>query len=187
MDELVGYSFGGRVALGLIRAAPDRFRAATIISAHPGLNDPVLQNQRRAADHQWVRMLRSQGIAAFVQAWEKLPLFASQRRLAPAVLARQRERRLSQDPEGLASCLERLGLAEMPGTWDDLARFPGHLRWIVGREDTKFLLIARHVAQRRPATDLLIVDGVGHNPVLEAPDLLARILFDRRSPSCPQP
>jgi 2-succinyl-6-hydroxy-2,4-cyclohexadiene-1-carboxylate synthase len=177
IDEVVGYSFGGRIALGLILAAPERFRAATVISAHPGLTDPILRDQRRVADRQWVRMLRSQGISAFVRAWEKLPLFDTQRRLAPAVLDRQRQRRLSQGAEGLANCLERLGLAEMPSTWDALARFPGRLRWIVGREDSKFLLIARQIAERRPATDLLIIDDVGHNPLIEAPDLLTRILF----------
>lgn len=176
IDRVAGYSLGGRIALGLIQAAPERFRAATLVSAHPGLTDPRLREQRREADRQWIRLLRTQGIAAFVQAWETLPLFDSQRRLPPAALARQRACRLSQRAEGLASCLERLGLAEMPDTWDDLARFPGQLRWIVGGEDSKFLHIARQVVECRPTTDLRVLDGVGHNPLLEAPELLADFL-----------
>ncbi len=173
---MVGYSFGGRLALGLIQAAPARFRAATIISAHPGLTDPLLREQRREADRRWIQLLRTQGIDAFVQGWEKLPLFATQGHLSRSVLARQRACRLSQRAEGLASCLERLGLAEMPGTWDDLMRFPGQLRWIVGGEDRKFLRLARQVAERRPTTDLRVLEGVGHNPLLESPDRLTDLL-----------
>ncbi|MBK5964959.1 alpha/beta hydrolase [Thiocystis minor] len=176
IERVVGYSFGGRIALGLIQAAPERFRAATILSAHPGLTDPRLREQRREADRLWIRLLRTQGIEAFVQGWEKLPLFATQDHLPRSVLDRQRACRLNQRAEGLASCLERLGLAEMPSTWDDLIRFPGQLRWIVGGEDSKFLRIARQVAERRPTTDLRVLEGIGHNPLLESPDLLADLL-----------
>ncbi|AFL75848.1 alpha/beta fold hydrolase [Thiocystis violascens] len=176
IERIVGYSFGGRIALGLIQAAPERFRAATIISAHPGLTDSLLREQRREADQRWIQLLRTQGVDAFVQAWEKLPLFVTQSRLPRSVLARQQACRLSQRAEGLASSLERLGLAEMPSTWDDLMRFPGQLRWIVGGEDRKFLRIARQVAECRPTTDLRVLDGIGHNPLLESPDLLADLL-----------
>jgi pimeloyl-ACP methyl ester carboxylesterase len=64
----------------------------------------------------------------------------------------------------------------MPGTWDDLMRFPGQLRWIVGGEDRKFLRLARQVAERRPTTDLRVLEGVGHNPLLESPDRLTDLL-----------
>lgn len=173
------------MALGLIQAAPQRFRVATIISAHPGLTDPVLRAQRRADDRQWIQLLRTQGIDAFVQAWENLPLFATQRRLPSPVLARQRAERLSHRAEGLASCLERLGLAEMPNTWDDLAHFPGQLRWIVGAEDRKFLHLGRQVAACRPTTELNILDGVGHNPLLEAPAILSDLLVSCESGTRP--
>nr|WP_243651699.1 alpha/beta fold hydrolase [Thiobaca trueperi] len=172
IDRLVGYSLGGRIALGLMQAAPRRFRAATIISAHPGLTDPLIREQRRAADDQWIQLLRLQGIEAFVHAWERQPLFASQRRLPSALLDRQRARRLSQRAEGLARSLECFGLAGMPSLWDDLAQFSGQLRWIAGSEDPKFLYLGRQVAEQRPATDLRILDGVGHNPILEAPAIL---------------
>ena len=172
IDEIVGYSFGGRIALSLIQLAPDRFRAATLISAHPGLLDPALRAQRRLADQGWIRMLRERGLPAFVDAWERQPLFRTQSRLQPDVLARQRQRRLSHRPEGLASAIERLGLAEMPSAWDGIEVYRGRLTWIVGGEDSRFRAIAQEVAALRPATRLRLLDGVGHNPLLETPERL---------------
>ncbi|MCK7576428.1 MAG: alpha/beta fold hydrolase [Chromatiales bacterium] len=178
IDRVIGYSLGGRIALSLIQLAPERFRSAAIISAHPGLLDPALREQRRLADQSWIRLLRDQGIEAFVAAWEHQPLFRTQARLAPEILARQHARRLSQRPEGLAGALERLGLGEMPGTWEALVRYQGRLDWIVGGEDKRFQAIAHEVLAHRPATRLHILEDVGHNPLLEAPERL-RLCLER--------
>lgn len=104
-------------------------------------------------------------------------MFASQRRLPAAVLAAQRARRLRQRPEGLAACLACLGLAEMPSTWDALTRFAGDLHWIVGGADKKFIYLARQVVEQRPATRLTVLDGIGHNPLLESPLTLRELLL----------
>ena len=167
---------GGRFALGLMALDPQRFRRATIISAHPGLEDASQRADRLAGDRAWVRRLLDDGIDAFVDAWESQPLFATQAGLPSAVLERQRRRRLSQRPTGLAASLEQHGLARMPSLWEPLAAFPGELTWIVGAADTRFLGIAREVVRRRPATRLHVLPGVGHNPLLECPEILNELL-----------
>jgi 2-succinyl-6-hydroxy-2,4-cyclohexadiene-1-carboxylate synthase len=170
IEALVGYSLGGRIALALLAAAPERFRAATIVSAHPGLFNAGQRAGRRTQDARWIALLREQGIAAFVAAWEQQPLFASQTALPSAVLAEQRRRRLAQRADGLAASLACFGLAEMPDTWDALARWPGRLGWLAGARDDKFVAIAKRIARERPATAVHIVPDVGHNLLLEAPD-----------------
>ncbi len=176
IDRLAGYSLGGRVALALLQAAPRRFQALTILSAHPGLDDATRRGARRVADQRWIALLRDQGIAAFADAWQAQPLFASQSRLPARVLAAQRARRLAQRPEGLARCLASLGLAQMPSCWGALAGMRGTLRWVVGAEDVRFLAIGRRVAALRPGTELLVLPGSGHNPLLERPRVLRRWL-----------
>nr|WP_296810539.1 alpha/beta fold hydrolase [Thiocapsa sp.] len=176
VDEVVGYSLGGRFALGLMALDPERFRRATIISAHPGLEDASQRADRLAADRAWIRRLRDDGIEAFVAAWESQPLFASQAGLPSAALARQRRRRLGQRPTGLAASLEQHGLGRMPSLWGALTAFPGDLTWIVGASDARFLGIAREVLRRRPATRLHVLPGVGHNPLLECPEILSDLL-----------
>lgn len=181
IDQLVGYSLGGRVALSLIAADPDRFRGATILSAHPGLTCAEQRDLRRQADRRWIALLRSQGIRAFVDAWERQPLFATQTALAPSLLADQRARRLAQRAEGLASNLACFGLAEMPATWNALRHWPGRLRWLVGARDARFATIAAELQRQRPETELTRVPGVGHNLLLEAPSAMQTLCFDGAS------
>ncbi len=169
-QHLVGYSLGGRIALSLLAAAPGRFRTATIVSAHPGLFMDAQRDGRRTLDRRWIDLLDTRGLAAFVDTWEQQPLFASQSRLPPALLAEQRRRRLVQRPDGLAANLACFGLAEMPDTWPALRRWRGRLGWMAGALDDKFVAIAERVCRERPATQVRIVPDVGHNLLLEAPE-----------------
>ena len=176
IDQVAGYSLGGRLALGLLRLAPRRFRQATILSAHPGLTGTTERARRRDMDQRWIRRLRRDGIEAFVRAWEELPLFATQAGVPPPRLAAQRAWRLAQSPEGLARSLECFGLGQMPPAWDALRAWPGRLRWISGRLDPKFTAIARRVARLRPATELFVLPDAGHNLLLEAPVQTAALI-----------
>ena len=176
IDRVVGYSLGGRLALGLLRLAPQRFRTAIILSAHPGLVDPQARASRRTGDRRWIERLEQQGIAAFVEAWEALPLFATQGVVPTSRLARQRERRLSQSATGLAASLSVHGLAEMPNMRETIIQYPGELHWVTGAEDAKFSALACEVERWRPSLRLHLLPGVGHNPLLEAPEQLQALL-----------
>ncbi len=164
--HLVGYSFGGRLAWHLLDH-DDLFARATLIGAHPGLEDAAERDARRRADRRWIELLEAQGLDAFVDAWEALPLFSSQRALPELVRARQRAVRSSHTAAGLAGALRQLGLAEMPRR--PIPRLPVQL--VVGALDTRHRRIAE--ALELP---LSILDGVGHNAVLEAPGRLGKLL-----------
>ncbi|MEA3641629.1 MAG: alpha/beta fold hydrolase [Lamprobacter sp.] len=179
IDRVVGYSLGGRLALGLLRLAPQRFRTAIILSAHPGLADPQARTSRRAADQRWIERLEQQGIAAFVEAWEALPLLATQSLVPASRLARQREQRLSQSATGLAASLSVHGLAEMPNMRETIIQYPGELHWVAGAEDAKFSALACEVERWRPSLRLHLLPGVGHNPLLEAPEPLRTIMLPK--------
>jgi 2-succinyl-6-hydroxy-2,4-cyclohexadiene-1-carboxylate synthase len=178
VDRLAGYSLGGRTALALIAAAPSRFVAATIVSAHPGLGAGVAREARRRADRRWIELLRSRGIEAFVDAWERQPLFRTRVDLAAAVRAEQRRRRLNQSAEGLAASLRCFGLAEMPETGKAISDWPGRLCWLVGERDQRFVATADRIARLRPATEVRRVAGAGHNLLLEAPGAVLRACLE---------
>lgn len=155
----IGYSFGARVALGLL--ADRRVERAILIGVNPGISDEERPG-RRAADAGWARLLRERGIHAFAEAWEDQPLFATQSRVpSPRLLAR-RGARLALDPAQLARCLETMGLAEMP----DYRSAIGAASLIVGAEDAKFLAIARGLP-------VVTIPDSGHDVLLEQPVALA--------------
>jgi len=121
-------------------------------------------------------MLRTDGLDAFVPHWESLPLFASQRELPRETLEWQREIRFDHDPEGLARSLEVLGLAEMPDLRSSIGTLGLPLTLVAGSEDAKFERLAHTLAEEHPHVNVEIIDGVGHNVVLEAPHAIAALL-----------
>ena len=70
--------------------------------------------ERAALDAERAAALRRGDLTAFVDAWEALPLFATQRALPSAVQAQQRAARLVHDALALAWAFEVAGLACMP-------------------------------------------------------------------------
>jgi len=171
-----GYSMGARLALGMLASHPELWDAALLIGVHPGLADESARTERRELDSSRSQLLRTKGLAAFFDVWENLPLFQSQRDLPDAALARQRAIRLSHDAEGLAHALEVLGLAEMPNYGTALSSSAVPITLIAGARDPKFADIACSFAETNAQIDAVIVEGVGHNVVLEAPDAVVAAL-----------
>jgi 2-succinyl-6-hydroxy-2,4-cyclohexadiene-1-carboxylate synthase len=174
--ELLGYSMGGRVALQLAAAAPDRIRALVLESSSPGLADPPERQARVAADEALADSIEREGLAAFVERWEQLPLFASQATLPAAVRERQRAQRLQNSPAGLANSLRGMGTGRQSSLWPRLPelRLPALL--IAGELDAKYCAIARQMAAALPNARLAIVPGAGHAVHLERPEGFAALV-----------
>jgi 2-succinyl-6-hydroxy-2,4-cyclohexadiene-1-carboxylate synthase len=181
-EGLLGYSLGGRLALGILARYPRRFRHAVIISAHPGLTDESERTARRAADFEHVRRLREQGLRAFVDAWEALPLWATQASVPEAVRQQQREQRLRHSAEGLAQSLLGQGLAEMPDLRQALTSVSCRVDVLAGEGDPKFAELARELARVLPQVRLHLASGAGHNLLLERPELCRQLLVRGESP-----
>lgn len=161
-DVVVGYSLGARVALGLVIGG--HVPRGVLISVNPGIADHE-RFARRAGDAAWAQLARQRGIAAFVEAWQAQPLFATQRRVPAERLAARTARRLALDPEQLAQSLETMGLAEMP---DYRALIDDRVALIAGADDAKYVAIARALPAR-----LALIPDSGHDPLLEQPRALA--------------
>ncbi|KPK16354.1 MAG: hypothetical protein AMJ62_06020 [Myxococcales bacterium SG8_38] len=175
---IAGYSMGARLALGLAVDYPALFDAAVLIGVHSGLADDRERAARRALDQERAHVLRSKGIEAFVQRWEREPLFETQRSLPAELIERQRMLRLGHEAEGLAHALEVLGLAEMPDYGPGVRRIDLPVVAMAGALDPKFSRIARAMARDHAQVQARIVDGAGHNLLLEASRAVASTLAD---------
>jgi 2-succinyl-6-hydroxy-2,4-cyclohexadiene-1-carboxylate synthase len=174
---VVGYSLGGRLALGLACRHPRRVRGVIAIGANPGLLTPQERVARVAWEDELAHHLEAAGLPAFLDAWEKLPLFASQAELPPEVRAAQRRIREAHDCRALAQVLRVLGTGHMPTL--ELPRAVVPILLVTGEHDTKLESASRALVQLTPRIAHRSIPGAGHNPVLETPDLIARIIDDQ--------
>jgi len=159
----VGYSMGGRIALGAGLLAPRCVAGLVLESACPGLEDARARVERRASDADLAQRIESEGISAYLEAWEKLPVLASQRRLPPAAQRALRDRRAKNDPAALAACLRGLGQGVQPPLWEALGHIPAPALLLVGELDEKYVRINEQMLAGLPSGRLVVVPGVGHN------------------------
>jgi len=174
--HVVGYSLGARLALGLALRHPERVARLTLISGHPGLDSDNERAERRAADERWCELLLTRGSLAFVDAWQSLPLWSSQAQLDRATVERKRSERLSHDPAGLARSLRVTGLAEMPNYRQELTQIRVPLTLLAGGLDAKFRSLAEQMAKIVAHAELTIVDGAGHDLLLERPQFITEVI-----------
>ncbi len=173
---LLGYSMGGRVAL--YTAFSGFFRALILESASPGLEDPAEREQRRTSDEALAASIERDGVQAFINRWEKLPLFASQSTLPPETREALRGQRLSNRASGLAQSLRGVGTGVQPSLHARLPTLHIPILLIAGELDTKFSAIARSMAQALPQSQLRIVPGAGHAVHLERPEEFDSLVGD---------
>jgi len=168
--DLVGYSMGGRLALAYAVRNPGRVRRLVLESASPGLATEEARATRRDADDALALRLERDGMAAFVDHWESLPLFASQRALPEEVRTRRRAERLRNHPASLAASLRCLGTGNMPSYWGSLPRLGVPVLVLVGGLDRKFTDVGGRMADALPDATLAVVPDAGHTVHLERPE-----------------
>jgi len=163
---LLGHSMGARVALEIIRQAPERVTRLALVST--GVHLPTAAeapNRHRLRD-----LGRAQGIAALVDAWLP-PMVAPPRRDDAAFMAPLR-----------TMCIEA-----------GLARFEAQIAALLGRREVESLLphiacptlvaVGREdgwsppdqhaaIAALIPGAHLIVAEGAGHMLPVEAPEAL---------------
>lgn len=167
---LIGYSMGGRIALHVASRRPDLVSRLVLESASPGLPSERERAMRIASDTELAERILTDGIEAFVDMWEGLPIFASRKRLAPPVKAALRARSLRNDPRSLAAALQGFGTGTLPSLWEHLPRIEVPTLLIAGELDAKFVAIGERMSALLPNGRLVVVPGAGHTVHLERPD-----------------
>ncbi len=208
LPVLCGYSMGGRIALEtLVRSARDAsksLRVAGLVLEGAGLG-PIDESERecfRQRNEAWAQQLCEQGVSAFMEYWESLPLFATQRSLDPSLQARLREGRQANDAQALARTFRGSGQQHQHREDEALAvleaaalgscalggKVPeGRARagsskaglpvcYLAGELDAKYAAVAARVRESCPHVDVMLVPQAGHNAHLEQPAAFTQAL-----------
>ena len=168
MAWLLGYSMGGRIALNALFSG--YFRGGILESASPGIADERERITRRASDAALADRIEREGVPAFVEYWENIPLFASQKTLPLAVRQRLREQRLHNAASGLAGSLRGVGTGSQPALHARLTQLRVPILILVGCLDAKFAAIGKEMQQALPHAAYTCIEGAGHAVHLEQPD-----------------
>ncbi|HEY0970951.1 MAG TPA: 2-succinyl-6-hydroxy-2,4-cyclohexadiene-1-carboxylate synthase [Gemmatimonadales bacterium] len=174
--SVLGYSMGGRVALSLALAAPERVSALVLESASPGIADPAERAARAMADAALADDIERDGVATFAERWARLPMWASQERMTEEARERLRAQRLSHAARGLANSLRGAGQGSAPAVHDHLSALRVPTLLVAGALDAKYERIAREMRQCIPYAELRIIEDAGHAVHIEAPAELARVV-----------
>ena len=172
--DVLGYSMGGRVALQVAVAHGERVGHLVLESASAGLATAAARARRRHVDARVAAAIERDGVPAFVERWEALPLFRSLTRQPASVRAALRRQRLACRADGLAASLRGMGLGVQPWLGSRLHALAMPVLLVTGNADRKFTRIAERLTSRFPHACRAIVAGAGHIPHLEQPERFLR-------------
>lgn len=176
--SVLGYSMGGRVALALAIAAPDRLSALVLESTSPGLRNPEVRMTRAAQDAMLADAIERDGVEAFVERWERLPLFATQASLPEDARSALHALRLRNRARGLANSLRGFGQGVMMPMHDFLGEIGIPTLILAGALDHQYCEAGREMSARIPSAVLRIVEGAGHTIHLEQPETFRQAVLD---------
>lgn len=175
--HIIGYSMGGRVALSFAMRYPQYVQSLVLESASPGLKRENDRKERIANDERLATKMEQEGIVQFVNFWEDIPLFATQKRLPMDVQQTIRNERLSQQVEGLSNSLRNMGTGKQPTWWEQLHHLTCETLLIVGEHDHKFVTINEQMEKKIKQASLVVVSDAGHAIHVEQPDFFGKLVI----------
>jgi len=162
-----GHSLGGYIALAFADRFLDRLAGLGLIATHSRADS----EEKRASRHQTVEMIRKDG--SIVLADSLAPKLSYDQDIIQKSLATIAQ----TPPEGLIGVLP--GMAQRPDCTSLLAGISVPSLVVAGEDDQIVdLEIAAEMADLLPDSQLLTIQGVGHMPMLEAPDVLGGGLLE---------
>ncbi|MBT2706535.1 2-succinyl-6-hydroxy-2,4-cyclohexadiene-1-carboxylate synthase [Pseudomonas sp. ISL-84] len=174
--DILGYSMGGRLALTFAIKYPQKVRKLILESASPGLRTEDERKARRLQDEKLAEKIREEGISRFVEFWENIPLFESQKKLPYDIRGGIRKQRLDNSIEGLANSLKGMGTGSQPSWWEQLSNVESPVLLITGSIDKKFCRIAGEMSKILPNGQWISVEDAGHAIHVEKPEKFGTIV-----------
>jgi 2-succinyl-6-hydroxy-2,4-cyclohexadiene-1-carboxylate synthase len=173
---LLGYSLGGRIALGIACKHQELLSCLILEGASPGIERDDEREERRAEDDALADEIERRGVEWFVDYWQETPLFATQKDLPRQIFEKIRRDRLSNSSRGLAMSLRAAGTGRMVPLWDRLEALRMPVLLVVGKKDRRYAETADSMRKRIPGSVVAEVEEAGHCVHVEEPEGFARLV-----------
>ncbi|MCB1112112.1 MAG: alpha/beta fold hydrolase [Chlamydiales bacterium] len=149
---LMGYSLGGRLALHALIQHPERWNAAVIVSAHPGM--PYAERDERIKqDAVWAERFLNDDWDTVIKDWNNQSVFSGQQ------LFRDKKNYCRKK---LADSLCYWSLGKQDYLFDKIADLPMPILWVIGERDTKFCSLAAQVRLKNKRSEIWVAQDAGH-------------------------
>lgn len=161
---LLGYSMGGRLALHAVADQPHLWQAAIIISAHPGLSNAELKEQRRQLDFTWASRFKTEDWDSLMIQWGARSVFSGD-----SFHFERKERDYCR--RTLSNCLETWSLSNQEDLRLQTSRLDLPVLWIAGEADISYAREAQGMTFKHPLSKVWIVPAAGHRVPWQLPEL----------------
>ena len=171
---LMGYSQGARLALLYALQYGSEISKLVLESGSVGIEDSHQRYDRQQRDYALAQAIEEKGIEWFEERWSQLPIFETQKGLNPRAQKAIKNRRLANDPRGLAMALRALGQGSMPYVGNQIQKLTMPWLYLAGDLDDKY----KTIGQTYFSHNLAILEGAGHNSHLEQPEIFSQLVYD---------
>ena len=168
--HFLGYSMGGRIATLFAAFYPDFVASLTLESSSLGATSQEWVDEMTARDENLIHRLETSTIEEFIEFWEELPLFQTQKLLSNEARQSVKNGRLKNDTQSLAYTVAGSGQAQMPNLIPVINDIVGKnipVMYMAGVHDLKYKALAETIACKAPVEVQLAT--AGHNIHLENP------------------
>jgi 2-succinyl-6-hydroxy-2,4-cyclohexadiene-1-carboxylate synthase len=167
---LIGYSLGGRLALHALLNQPNLWKAAIIISAHPGLETEAEKKLRFQQDHLWAERFTKDSWDLLMHDWNAQAVFRGDN------LTVRKERDF--DRLKLASALRVWSLANQENLMSQLSQLDIPIFWIAGSLDSKYSALYDSISLKHPDSKKWIAPNASHRVPWQQPKQFYSQIFD---------
>ncbi len=174
---LLGYSYGGRLALHYAIKYKAELDALILESASFGLKNEFQKELRKQADEAFAEKIQAEGVSYFERTWSQMPIFNSQKNLSQESFNKVRKRRLANNPNVLSNTLRMTGQGVLPYILPEFLRLNLSTLYICGSLDEKYAALgqSQEIASQSSVV-VEVVRGAGHNVHLEKCQKFYRIV-----------
>ncbi|MDP0589192.1 MAG: alpha/beta fold hydrolase, partial [Candidatus Endonucleobacter bathymodioli] len=158
---LLGYSLGGRIAMGYALAHSNNINSLIIEAAHPGLKNDEEKNARAISDEYWSHHFCSASDYQVLYDWYRQPVFRD-------MSDDDRQQLIAERLVGLTACsvanvLTAFSLSMQQDYSDRLLFAPFPVHYLCGENDKAFSNIGKKLNKMGCLRSFQCVVGAGHN------------------------
>jgi 2-succinyl-6-hydroxy-2,4-cyclohexadiene-1-carboxylate synthase len=166
---LMGYSFGGRLALHALIDQPYLWQAAIIISAHIGLSNLEECQKRQQQDQMWAKRFESEDWISLMRAWNLQEIFSQD------LISFERQEHNYQRFQ-LVKALIQGSLGRQADLCQQIASLPMPILWVTGSKDHRYSQIAQTLSFAHPNSQWKQIELAGHRVPWAQPQIFSQLI-----------